>query len=90
MDTEESIRTIVGICFIVYGLGVTAYEQFHEMKYIDQINGVLNGFACVVAGVIACAYNVQQGILVGVIALVVWIIEKIILIKIYNKKVKNE
>lgn len=82
MDTVEIVRTVAGIFLIIYGLGVCAYERFHEMKYIDQVNGVINGPVCIVAGVLFAAYNVKQGILVGVIAIVLWGIERVIL----NKK----
>lgn len=86
MTQIELIRTVVGVFFIIYGLGVCAYEKFHDMLYIDQINGVMNGFACIVVGVILCAYNVKQGVIVGVIALILWLVEKVILQKIANKK----
>lgn len=89
MSQVELIRTAVGVFFIIYGLGVCAYEKFHDMLYIDQINGVLNGFVCIVVGVILCAYNVKQGVLVGVIALILWGVEKIILEKIATKKNKQ-
>lgn len=86
MSQVELIRTILGIGFIIYGLGFCAYEKFHDMKYIDQINGVINGFVCIVVGVIISAYNLEQGILIGVVAFVLWGIEKIALEKIAIKR----
>lgn len=86
MDTVEIIRVSIGIIFIVYGLAVSAYEKFHDMKYIDQVNGVMNRLFCIVAGVVISAYTMKIGVLVGIIALVLWIIEKLILSNIINKK----
>lgn len=90
MDTIEIIRTVVGIFLIVEGLVATAYEQFHEMKYIDQINGVLNGFVCLIVGILVASYSLKQGILVGSVALVLWAIEKMVLIKISKNKSQNK
>lgn len=89
MNTVEIIRTVVGIFFIVYGLGVSAYEQFHEMKYIDQRNGVINGFVCLIVGILVSAYNLKRGLWIGVIALAIWGIEKVILVKISKKKAEK-
>ncbi len=86
MTQIELIRTVIGIFFIIYGLGFCAYEKFHDMKYIDQINGVINGFVCIVVGVLISAYNIKQGILVGAVSLILWGVEKIILEKIAIKK----
>lgn len=86
MTQIELIRTIIGIFFIIYGIGFCAYEKFHDMKYIDQRNGVINGFVCIVVGVLISAYNIEQGILVGGVSLILWGVEKIILEKIAIKK----
>ena len=32
MDTVEMIRTVVGIAFILFGLGVYFYDKLHNMK----------------------------------------------------------
>lgn len=88
MDTVEIIRLVIGIGFILYGLGFNAYEKFHEMKFIDQRNGVINGKVCIIVGVFLCAFNLKFGIISGVIALLLWIIEEIILRKKIKKSAK--
>lgn len=85
MNTVEIIRLVVGIGFILYGLGFNAYEKFNDMKFIDQINGVINGKVCIIVGVFVCALNLKFGIISGVIALLLWIIEEVILNKKANK-----
>ncbi|MDO7204050.1 hypothetical protein Q5M85_07780 [Paraclostridium bifermentans] len=40
------------------------------------MNGVINGFACIVVGVVVSAYNLNQGIIIGIIAFSMWGIEK--------------
>ena len=88
MNTVEIVRLVVGIGLILYGLGFNAYEKFNDMKFIDQINGVINGKVCIIVGVFVCALNLKFGIISGVIALLLWIIEEVILNKKVNKSTK--
>lgn len=88
MSTEFLIRSILGLFLILYGLGFYAYEQFHEMKYIDQHNGVLNSIVCIVCGVLVASFNFKQGIIYGLISFLIWLIERVILNKIMNNKDK--
>lgn len=85
MNTVEIIRLVVGIGLILYGLGFNAYEKFNDMKFVDQINGVINGKVCIIVGVFVCAFNLKFGIISGIIAFLLWIIEEIILNKKVNK-----
>lgn len=78
MDTIQVIRTVVGVFLILYGLGVYAYNNSHNLKYIDQINGVFNGPMCMIAGVLVSAYTIKQGVIFGIIALALWSITYVI------------
>lgn len=84
------IKMIIGIFFIVYGLIVSAIEQYKRVPLFynskDQVNGVINGFACIVVGVVVSAYNLNQGIIIGIIAFSMWGIEKLIIFKILKNK----
>lgn len=87
------IKMIIGIFFIVYGLLVSGIEQYKKFPLFynskDQINGVINGFACIVVGVVISSYNLHQGIIIGVIAFSIWGLEKIIISKILKNKDKK-
>ena len=85
MEMIEIIRVIIGIVLIAYGLGVNYYEKFHDMKYIDQRNGVLNGKVAVFAGILVSAYTVKIGIIVAIISVTLVIAEEIILNRKINK-----
>ncbi|MBN8049362.1 MULTISPECIES: hypothetical protein [Paraclostridium] len=84
------IKMIIGIFFIVYGLIVSAIEQYKRVPLFynskDQVNGVINGFACIVVGIVVSAYNLNQGIIIGIIAFSMWGIEKLIISKILKNK----
>ncbi|MBZ6007366.1 MULTISPECIES: hypothetical protein [Paraclostridium] len=84
------IKMIIGIFFIVYGLIVSAIEQYKRVPLFynskDQVNGVINGFACIVVGIVVSACNLNQGIIIGIIAFSMWGIEKLIISKILKNK----
>ena len=84
------IKMIIGIFFIVYGMIVSAIEQYKRVPLFynskDQVNGVINGFTCIVVGVIVSAYNLNKGIIIGIIAFSMWGIEKLIISKILKNK----
>lgn len=86
MDTIQVVRTVVGVFFILYGLGIYIYNNFHTLKYVDQINGVFNGPMCIIVGVLISAYTLKQGFIIGIIALVLWSITYILLKKDILKK----
>jgi len=86
MNEITLIRMVVGILFIGYGLGFSAYEKFNEVSYSDQINGVINGFVCIIVGILVSASTINRGIVVGIVALLVWRIEQLILSKIIKNK----
>ena len=85
MEMIEIIRLIIGILLIAYGLGVNYYENFHDMKYIDQRNGVLNGKVAILAGTLVSAYTIKIGIIVAIISVALLIAEEIILNRKINK-----
>lgn len=78
------------IFFILYGLIVSAIEQYKRVPLFynskNQIDGVINRFLCLVLGVAVSAYDIQQGIIIGIIALLTWGIEKIVISKILKNK----
>lgn len=80
----------LGIFFILYGLIVSAIEQYKRVPLFynskNQIDGVINGFLCLVLGGAVSAYDIQQGIIIGIIALSTWGIEKIVISKILKNK----
>lgn len=84
------IKMILGIFFIVYGLIVSAIEQYKNIPLLynskDQVNGVINGFVCIGIGVVVSSYNLSQGIIIGIIAFSMWGIEKVIISKILKNK----
>lgn len=84
------IKMIIGIFFIVYGLIVSAIEQYKRVPLFynskDQVNGVINGFVCIVVGIVVSSYNLNQGIIIGIIAFSMWGIEKLIISKILKNK----
>lgn len=85
METMGIIRVVIGVILIIYGLGVNYYEKFHDMKYIDQRNGVLNGKVAVLAGIFVSAYTVKIGIILAIISISLLIIEEIIINRKINK-----
>lgn len=87
MNTVELVRSIIGGFLIIYGLFFSALEKFHGIKYVDQINGIINGFVCIIAGIVVSAYTIQRGVWVGIVGLSLWGIEQLIIRKI--KKQKN-
>lgn len=84
------VKMVVGIFFILYGLIISAIEQYKKVPLLynskDQVNGAINGFTCVVVGVFVSTYNLQHGVIVGIIALSIWGIEKLVLSKILKNK----
>ncbi|MGL6105589.1 hypothetical protein, partial [Romboutsia sp.] len=85
METIELIRVVLGIILILYGLGINWYEKFKDVKYIDQINGVLNGKIVVLVGVLVSAYSTKIGILSAIISATLLIVEEVVL----KKKLKK-
>lgn len=89
METGVLIRVCVGAFFIVYGLIFVAIEKLSGMTisdYKDQINGVLNGFVCMMVGVFLASINLTQGIYNLVMVLLIWIIERYLLKKYLDSK----
>ena len=87
-----TIKIAIGIFFIICGLIFAAIERFMGLPFfysIDQRNGVLNGFVCIVVGVILSASNINQGIFIGLVALAICVLEQVLILKfLKNKEVK--
>lgn len=87
MGTLEIIRIALGIALILFGLGVYAYDTLHDMKYSEFRYSPISWVFAVGAGVIVSAYNIKIGIIMGIISIILWILEKIVLSKVimHNK-----
>ena len=86
MDTYELIKITIGIGLIIYGLCVNAYEKFNDMRFIDQINGVINGKLCIIIGVGILVFLTDISIGASIIALILLIIEEVFINKYIKKK----
>ncbi|MCU9809862.1 hypothetical protein LEQ06_17940 [Paraclostridium sp. AKS46] len=84
------VKMVVGIFLILYGLIVSAIEQYKGVPLFfnskDQLNGVINGFICIIVGVVVWAHNIQHGLIIGFIALSIWAIEKFVISKMLKSK----
>lgn len=89
MNTVEIVRSVVGVLFILFGLGVYAYDKRHYMKYSEFRYSPISWFICILAGVYAMSYTVKIGIICGVVTLILWVITKIVVSNlIYSKSNK--
>lgn len=88
MNVVEIVRTVIGIIFILYGLGVYAYDRTHEMKYSEFRYSPIDWFITIMAGVVASDCTIERGIFFTVIALILWTSEKVILKRMDRKQSK--
>lgn len=88
MNTVEIIKTVVGVFFILFGLGVYAYDQTHNMVYSEFRYSPISWLICILTGVFISGFTIDRGIYFAIAAVVLWSIEKIVLIKLDEKKRK--
>ncbi|MPM19901.1 hypothetical protein SDC9_66328 [bioreactor metagenome] len=88
MDTIEIVRTVVGVFFVLFGLGVYAYDKRHNMKYSEFRYSPIDWLGCMLAGIIAGAITVERGILFVIASVVLWTVVKVMLLKLDEKKNK--
>ena len=88
MDTTEIVRTVVGVFFILLGLGTYAYDKRHDMKYSEFRYSPIDWFICMLAGVLAGAITVERGIIFVIAAIILWTVVKVMLVKLDEKKSK--
>ena len=86
MNTVEIVRIIVGIAFILFGLGVYAYDKLHDMKYSEFRYSPISWIFCIGAGVYSMSYTVKIGVLSGVVTLILWGITKIVVSNLIKKR----
>lgn len=86
MNTVEIIRTVIGVFFILFGLGVYAYDKTHDMKYIEFRYSPLDWLICMMVGVFTTGITVERGLCFAIGAAVLWAVEKVILLKLDEKK----
>ncbi|MEG2786636.1 MAG: hypothetical protein RR942_02355 [Romboutsia sp.] len=71
------------------GLIVSAIEKFKELPFAyskDQINGVINGFVCIIVGVVVLSNSIKQGITLGLFALALYYLERALIYQYLKKK----
>jgi len=83
-EVEILLRNIMGIFFIIYGLAMCVLEKFYVRKYGGRWTP--HGFYCILIGIVVSAYTLGRGLLVGIIALSLWGIEQLIILKIEKQK----
>lgn len=88
MDTVEILRTVIGVFFILYGLGVYAYDKAHKMKYIEFRYSPIDWLICILVGIGVGGITIERIIYFAIVALILWTIEKSILLKMNEKKEK--
>ena len=86
MNTVEVIRAIVGVVFIIFGLGVYLYDKLHHMKYSEFRYSPISWLICILAGVYAMAYTVKVGIICGVVTLILWVTAKTVVLNLIEKR----
>ena len=86
MNTVEIVRTVVGVVFILFGLGVYAYDKLHDIKYSEFRYSPISWLICILAGVCAMAYTVKIGIICGLVTLILWVITKIVVLNLIEKR----
>ena len=86
MNTVEIVRTVVGVVFILFGLGVYAYDKLHDMKYSEFRYSPISWLICLLPGVCAMTYNVKIGVICGVVTLILWVITKIVVLNLIEKR----
>ena len=86
MDTVEIVSTVVGIIFILFGLGVYAYDKLHDMKYSEFRYSPISWFICLLAGICAMTYNVKIGFVSAIVTIILWVITKRVVLNVIEKK----
>ncbi|MEW9080496.1 hypothetical protein [Terrisporobacter glycolicus] len=89
MDTIEIVRTVVGVFFILFGLGTYAYDKRHHMKYSEFRYSPIDWLICMLTGVLAGAITVRRGIIFVIAAIILWIVVKVVIVKLDEKKEQN-
>lgn len=90
MNTVEIVRTVVGVFFILFGLGVYAYDQRHNMVYSEFRYSPITWFICMMAGVFLAAFTVERGIYFAIVSVILWGGEKVVLAKMDEKKSRTK
>jgi hypothetical protein len=91
--TEIGIRAILGLLFIAYGLIVAGIEKYKGLPFFyskDQINGSINGFTCLVVGILLLWTNLKQGIICAIISIALYAIVKFAVAKVVENKIKKQ
>lgn len=88
MNTVEIIRTVVGVFFILFGLVAYVYDQKYNMVYSEFRYGSVTWLICIIAGVVSVANTMERGLYFAMAASILWAVEKVVLIKLDEKKEK--
>lgn len=88
MNTVEIIRTVVGVFFILFGLVVYAYDQRGNMAYSEFRYSPISWLISILIGVFVVAFTIERGIYFAMAAVILWAVEKIVLIILDEKNSK--
>lgn len=89
MITVEIIRNVIGVFFILFGLGVYAYDKLHNMKYSEFRYSPISWLITIMAGVVALSYTFERCIISTICSIVLWLAVKVIISKVISKKNMN-
>lgn len=88
MNTVEIIRTVVGVFFILFGLVVYVYDQRGNMAYSEFRYSPISWLISILIGVFVVAFTIERGIYFAMAAVILWAVEKIVLIILDEKNSK--
>lgn len=88
MNTVEIIRTVVGVFFILFGLIVYVYDQRGNMAYSEYRYSPISWLICILIGVFVAALTIERGIYFAMAAVILWAVEKVVLIILDERKSK--
>ncbi|WP_343344524.1 hypothetical protein [Terrisporobacter petrolearius] len=74
MGTIEIVRIVVGVFFVLFGLGVYAYDKTHNMKYREYRYSPISWLGCMLAGIIAGAITVKIATVYVIASVVLWLV----------------
>ncbi len=72
------LRFVIGICFIGYGLLLSALEKYDGLPNFNpkfKVNGYINGFTFMVVGVLICSTSFINFIISAIASIALLLIE---------------
>ncbi|WP_250675235.1 hypothetical protein LZ906_005480 [Paraclostridium ghonii] len=87
------VRLVIGICFIAYGLLLSALEKYDGLPFFNiklKGNSYINGFICMVAGILICSTSFISFIISTIASIVLLLIECYFINKLSTNKLPPE